>query len=344
MREAQFLKQNAEKWKQYETELNTAVTTDTTASRFVELTDDLAYARTFYPKSNTEKYLNGLASRFHQKIYRNKKEKKGRIFWFWRYELPFLFKQYHREFLYSFLFFILFSLMGALSAKYDDNFLRLILGDEYVNMTNENIEKGDPFGVYKQDGETTMFFAIAENNIAVSFVTYVYGIFFSVGTVWQLFQNGLMLGGFQYYFISKGFGTKFITVVFIHGTLELWSIIIAGAAGLMLGNSLLFPGTYKRSESLIRGGKDGLKIVIGLMPLFLVAAFFESFVTRHTEMPLAVSISILAGSLIFIVWYFIIYPIKLHKRIADATNSKGGELTENKNFNAWLRKKFSLEK
>lgn len=344
MREARFLKQNADKWKQYENELDIQTPADVIANRFVELTDDLAYARTFYAKSNTEKYLNGLAAKFHQKIYRNKKEKKSRIFWFWQYELPVLFKQYHREFLFAFIFFVLFAVMGALSAKYDDNFVRLIVGDGYVNMTNQNIEKGDPFGVYKSDGEFSMFIQIAMNNIGVSFVTYVFGILFSVGTVWQLFQNGLMMGAFQYYFISKGLGTKFILVVFIHGTLELWSIIIAGAAGLILGNSLLFPGTYKRSESLIKGGKDGLKIVIGLMPVFITAAFFESFVTRHTEMPLIVSLLILLGSLAFIIWYFIIYPIKLHRRITAITNTGINSYEENKNFNAWIAKKFSLEK
>jgi len=343
MRESRFLKQNAEKWKQYEQELNANIPTDTVANRFVELTDDLAYARTFYPKSNTEKYLNGLASVFHQKIYRNKKEKKGRIFWFWQYELPFLFKQYHKQFLYAFLFFMLFALMGALSAKYDDNFIRLILGDEYVNMTNLNIEKGDPFGVYKQGNSMLMFLGIAYNNIYVSFLGFVLGIFFSVGTVWLLFSNGVMMGSFQYYFISKGLGTKFILVVFIHGTLELWSIIIAGASGLILGNSILFPGTYTRTVSFLKGGKDGLKIVIGLIPLFITAAFFEGFVTRHTEMPVAVSMLILLGSLAFIIWYFIIYPIQLHKRM-EAINKNELPETENKNFNAWLSKKFSSEK
>ncbi len=343
MREAQFLKQNAEKWKQYEAELNTNASTDITADRFVELTDDLAYGRTFYPDSNTTRYLNGLGAQFHQKIYRNKKEKKGRIYWFWQYELPFLFKRYHRQFLFSFLFFVLFSLMGALSAKYDDSFIRLILGDGYVNMTDNNIEKGDPFGVYKSEDSVTMFFSIAYNNISVSFFGYVLGIFVSVGSVWLLFNNGLMMGSFQYYFISKGLGAKFITVVFIHGTLELWSIIIAGAAGMILGNSILFPGTYTRAASIARGGKDGLKIVIGLIPLFLTAAFFESFVTRYTGMPLWVSLSILIGSLAFIIWYFIIYPIQLHKRL-QALNNNPDTKTENKNFTAWLSKKFNSEK
>src|SRR6476646_2253054 len=91
------------------------------------------------------------------------------------------------------------------------------------------------------------------------------------------------------------------------------------------------------------GGKDGLKIVIGLIPLFLTAAFFESFVTRYTEMPIAVSLFILLGSLVFLVWYFIIYPIKLHKRMEEVKNKETSE-TENKNFNAWLSKKFSSEK
>ncbi|QEC70109.1 stage II sporulation protein M [Panacibacter ginsenosidivorans] len=343
MREAQFLKQNAEKWKLYEKEVNDEIPTDTAANRFVELTDDLAYARTFYPKSNTEKYLNGLAAVFHQKIYRNKKEKKGRIFWFWQYELPFLFKQYHKQFLFAFLFFVLFSLMGAVSAKYDDNFIRLILGDDYVNMTNLNIEKGDPFGVYKQGDSFSMFLMIAYNNISVSFFGYVLGITFSIGSVWLLFSNGMMMGAFQYYFISKGMGLKFITVVFIHGTLELWSIIIAGVSGIILGSSILFPGTYTRTASFLKAGKDGLKIVIGLIPLFLTAAFFESFVTRYTEMPLVVSLSILSGSLAFLIWYFIIYPVKLHKRMEAVKNKEISE-TENKNFNAWLSKKFSSEK
>ncbi|HNP23308.1 MAG TPA: stage II sporulation protein M [Panacibacter sp.] len=340
MREAQFLKQNAEKWNLYRDELNQDISTDVMASRFTELTDDLAFARTFYPDSNTVKFLNGLAAQFHQKIYRNKKEKKSRIFWFWQFELPYLFMRYRKQFLISLAFFVMFSLMGALSAKYDENFVRLILGDDYVNMTAKNIENGDPFGVYKQGDGLSMFAMIAYNNISVSFFGYVLGIFFSVGSLWLLFSNGVMMGSFQYYFISNDLGFKFITVVFIHGTMELWSIVVAGASGMILGSSILFPGTYTRAASVARGGRDGLKIVFGLVPMFIVAAFFESFVTRYTGMPLAVSLSILAGSAFFIIWYFFIYPARLHKRI-DAGLTSSGNLTSTKNFNEWLSKKFN---
>ena len=342
MREALFLKQNAEKWKAYQAGIKDHLSADILAKQFVELTDDLSYAKTFYPKSNTTQYLNGLAAQFHQKIYKNKKEKRGRIWCFWQFELPLLFKQYQRQFLYAFLFFTLFSLMGALSAKYDDNFIRLILGDSYVNMTLDNIERGDPFGVYKHSSQLPMFFGIAINNIRVSFIAYILGITFSVGTIWMLITNGLMMGSFQYFFISKGLGTKFILVIFIHGTLELWSIIIASAAGLIMGNSFLFPGTFSRIQALIRGGKDGLKIVIGLVPLFLMAAFFESFITRYSNMPIWVSISILAISVAFIVWYFIIYPTILFRKI-NIVKTKPKLIVSNKNFKAWITRKWNSE-
>lgn len=106
MREPLFIKQNSAKWKSYETE--PAKDPDELAERFIIVTDDLAYSKTFYPKSKTTLYLNGLAAGFHQSIYKNKKEKANRFVFFWKTELPLLFKQYQRQILYSFIFFITF--------------------------------------------------------------------------------------------------------------------------------------------------------------------------------------------------------------------------------------------
>jgi len=313
MREAQFLKQNKDRWQLYE-----RVPTndpDELADRFVQLTDDLAYARTFYPKSKTVQYLNGLASRSHLAIYKNRKEKRNRFLSFWSTELPLVLARYRKDLLYAFLFFFIFFLVGWLSAAKDDHFIRLILGDGYVNMTNENIEKGDPFGVYKREDPLLMFFYIAFNNIKVSFAAYVFGIFCGVITVYLLLQNGIMLGSFMYYFFSKGLGQKAVLVIFVHGTIEISAIIIAGACGLILGKSWMFPGTYTRLEGLLRGAKDSLKIAMALMAFFLVAAFFESFVTRHTEMPVWLSAAILGSSLLLMVWYFVLYPQKVKRAV-----------------------------
>jgi len=325
MREPLFIKQNTQRWKSYENQQDASP--DALAESFISITDDLAYAKTFYPKSNTTKYLNGLAATFHQSIYKNKREKKGRFIAFWKYELPQIFYKHRVTLLYSFLFFLVFSLMGALSAKYDNTFVRLIVGNDYVNMTNDNIAKGDAFGVYKQGDSLSMFFMIALNNIKVELLTFVMGIFLSVGTLYQLMFNGIMMGSFQYYFFSKGVGWQSILVIWLHGTLEISAIIIAGGAGLILGNSFLFPKTYTRLVSVKNGAKDGLKIAIGLIPIFITAAFFESFVTRHTEMPVWLSLLILISSLSFIIWYVILYPAYLNRKFNHNNLNTDGTTT-----------------
>ncbi|HEY4196320.1 MAG TPA: stage II sporulation protein M [Mucilaginibacter sp.] len=322
MREALFIKQNSAKWQEYENAQTHDP--DELAERFVIISDDLAYAKTFYPQSKTTLYLNGLAAGFHQSIYKNKKEKTNRFIYFWQFGLPLLFRKYHRQILYSFIFFVTFFFIGILSAKYDTSFVRLIMGDDYVNMTNENISKGDPFGVYKSQNEFLMFWMIAKNNINVLAVSFVLGITLSIGTMYTLFKNGVMVGSFQYFFISKGLGLQSITI-WIHGTLEISTIILAGAAGLILGNSILFPKTYTRFVSLKRGAVDGLKIMLGIVPIVITAAIFESFVTRHTEMPLWLSISILSVSFLFIVWYVVIYPLYLSHNLKPGTANYEGK-------------------
>ena len=159
-----------------------------------------------------------------------------------------------------------------------------------------------------------MFLYIAANNIYVALRNFVSGAIFSVGAVYFLFTDSLRLGSFQYYFFDKGLGAQSVLVIWIHGTLEISSFIVTAAAGLVLGNSFLFPKTYTRLASLKRGAKDGMKMTVGLIPIFITAAFFEIFVTRHTEMPVWLSISILASSLAFMVWYVVIYPNILSKK------------------------------
>ena len=309
MRESVFVRQNADKWKQYETDK--AQDPDVLSERFVELTDDLSYARTFYPTNPVTRYLNSLTAQFHSKIYQNKREKRSRFVQFWKYELPFLFWHSHRQLLYAFIMFSIGVLLGAVSAAHDDTFVRLILGDSYVNMTLENMEKGDPLAVYKSAGQVEMFLGITINNIRVSFVAFALGAAFSVGTFWVLFSNGVMLGAFQYFFYQKGFLLTSVLTIWIHGTLEISAIVIAGCAGLVMGNSLIFPKTHTRLHSFQQGAKQGIKIVIGLVPIFMTAGFLESFVTRLPLHPIASSI-IIGVSAVFIVWYFVIYPIRLH--------------------------------
>ncbi|MBP1682957.1 MAG: putative rane protein [Ignavibacteriaceae bacterium] len=317
MREVTFLKKNAEKWKEVEgfLKLKGNVNPDKLADLFIELTDDLSYSRTFYPASKTTQYLNSLTAKVHQSIYKSKKERKERFIRFWKYEAPLLFYKHRMKIIISFSIFILAMLIGVVSSAGDSGFVRLIMGDSYVNMTLENIDKGDPMAVYKQMNGVDMFLGITFNNIRVSFLAFMFGILLSFGTGWILMTNGIMLGAFQYFFHIHDLLFESILVIWIHGTLEISAIIIAGAAGLVLGNSILFPGTYSRKQSFMIGAKEGLKIVISLIPIFITAGFLESFVTRHTGMPEVLSLTIILGSLSFVIWYFVIYPMKVYNKL-----------------------------
>ncbi len=126
-------------------------------------------------------------------------------------------------------------------------------------------------------------------------------------------RNGIMLGSFQYFFYEHGVFWESVSTIWIHGTIEISVIIVAGAAGLVLGNSILFPGTYTRIHSFIRGAKAGLKILMSTIPFFIIAGFLEGYVTRHTDMPYWLSFFIIGGSLFLILYYYIFYPIKLNK-------------------------------
>lgn len=311
MRESSFIKKNLPRWKKIQEE--PTEDPDEMAERFTALLDDLAYAKTFYSHSKVTQFINGLAAGIFQRIYRDHQGEKGRFRNFFHYQLPLLVRKHHRLFLFAFAYFLLFCIIGAFSAAHDETFVRGVLGDEYVNMTEQNIENGDPFGVYKDENQWTMWLRIAYNNIRVSMLCFVLGIAFSAGTLWVMLKNGIMLGSFQYFFFSKGLGWASVLVIWIHGTLEISSIIISGTAGMIMGNSLLFPGTHTRKESLKRGAMEGLKIIVALIPIFIIAAFLESFITRHTSMPLILSISILVISASFIIWYFVIHPIQVER-------------------------------
>ena len=312
MRESVFVKRNTDKWQTIEQ--NPTRDPDELTARFVELTDDLSYARTFYPDSNVTRYLNGLATQMHRGLMQSRRDDRSRFITFWQYELPLLFRQSHRLLAVSAGVFLAACVLGWVSAAHDNTFVRLILGDQYVNMTLENIKKGDPLGVYNSSDQTTMFVQITLNNIYVAFRTFVFGLFASFGTVAMLFYNGVMLGSFQYFFYERGLLLDSVLKIWIHGTLEISAIVIAGCAGLTVGNSLLFPGTFSRLESFKRGIRQGLKITVGLVPVFIMAGFLESFVTRLT-LPAIVSGSIILISAGFIIWYFILYPISLNRAV-----------------------------
>ncbi|HUZ61996.1 MAG TPA: stage II sporulation protein M [Hanamia sp.] len=335
MREARFIKKNVDKWNQYQHE--ETKDPDEMADRFITLLDDLSYAKTFYPKSKVTRWINGIAAGIYQSIYKNKKQNFSRLILFWKYELPLLFRRYHKVFLFTFCLFLAFVFIGVISSTNDADYARQFFNHQvqpgYYDQTIANIQKGDPFGVYKDANPFSMFVRIAFNNISVAFKTVIFGILFGIGTILFMWTNGVMLGCFQYIFFSQGLGWQSVLVIWIHGTIEISSIVIASCAGIILGTGWLFPGTHTRKESFLRAARDAVKICVSLIPFFIIAAFFESYITHLMSntfqknsvdigLPVPFSIMILAGSFFLILWYFVLYPIRLHNTGFELTDGK----------------------
>ena len=312
MKEAIFVKQNIGRWQQAEALVGgtEAESPDVLADAYITTTSDLAFAQTHYPKSRTTQYLNALAFALHNTIYRYKREPLSRLLTFWTREVPQTMWEARRELLFSFIIFMVSVFIGVVSTLGDADFPRVILGDDYVDMTFENIANGEPMAVYNNSGESDMFLGITLNNVWVSFRVFAMGVLTSFGTGYMLLTNGVMVGAFQTFFIEQGLGWPSFLAIWLHGTLEMSAIVVAGAAGLALGNGWLFPGTYSRIVSFRRGARRGLKIVIGTVPVFVCAAFIEGFLTRHTEWPDALRLLIILLSFTFVVYYFIILPHK----------------------------------
>lgn len=317
MREVAFIKQNKEKWLDFEQAIfgKSKKNPDEMASLYVHLINDLSYAQTYYPKSKIVTYLNYLASQLYQKIYKTKRVEKNRFLAFFTTEVPLIVYQYRRYVLYAFLLFFCFLTIGVVSAKYDTHFVRSILGDGYVNETLENIKDGNPVAIYKSSGSLQSFIGITLHNIEVGVKSYIYGIFLGFGTFFYLFYNCVMLGSFQYFFYEQNVFWESVRGIWIHGSMEIFAMIIEAGCGLILGASILFPRTFSRINSLKIGFKNSFKIFLSTLPFTIAAGFLEGFVTRYAlEMPKWLGITIILSTLSLISFYYLVYPFMVNRK------------------------------
>ena len=327
MRETKFIEQNKQKWREFERTLESKKKDpDKLSNLFIQITDDLSFSRTFYPNRSVRVYLNHLAQKVFYSIYKNRKSKGRNFIRFWTDELPQIMFEARRDLLIAFVLFLFAFTIGAVSTYMNPEFPRVILGDYYVDMTIENIRNGDPMNVYKDDNELISSLGITLNNLQVAFFTFVGGVFFMIGTIGVMLYNGIMVGAFQTFFAmqdSYAFKESLLTI-WIHGTLEISAIILAGAAGLTMGRGLVFPGTYSRIQAFQVSARRGVKMMLGIFPIFIIAGFIEGFVTRHTETPDAVRAMFIIMCFLFVITYYVIYPYRKAKRgfVSDINETK----------------------
>ncbi|MFM9946229.1 MAG: stage II sporulation protein M [Bacteroidia bacterium] len=309
MKESSFISQNKDNWKHYEKVLNGQSTEpDELHDLFIQVTDDLSYSRSFYPNRSVRVYLNSLAQKVFLKLYTNRRRKHSFLGKFFKDDLPAILFSARKELLVCFLVFMLSFTVGVFSSRHQPGFARQILGNQYVEMTNKNIKEGKPMNVYAGGDKLYSFLWIAKNNLTVDLLSFATGLLFAIGTLFVLAYNGVMVGVFQYFFYGTGYFTFTVLTIWLHGTLEIFTIILSATAGLVFGKGLVFPGTYSRVQAFRISAIKGVKILFVVIPLTLTAAFIEAFITGQSGTPLYLKASLIIVSLFFILFYFVWLP------------------------------------
>lgn len=324
MKETSFIQQNKEKWERFEKlyESN-ANDPEELSNLYMDMTDDLSYAQTFYKRRTVRVYLNQLAQKVFTGVHKQRGESLKKLFTVWKVSLPLEIYRARKNLLFSLIAFLIYTLIGAITTHFDPDFPRVVMGDGYVDMTIENIKNGVPLNVYQDESQLGMFIQITTNNMKVSFLTFFVGFFFTIGTHVLMFYNGVMLGAFQYFFKLKGLLITSFLGIWIHGAFEISSIVIAGAAGITAGNGWLFPRSYTRLQSLQLSTKRGLKIMMSLVPFVIAAGFLESFVTHNYQtLPEWSKWTLIMLSFSLILFVYVFYPIYVARKYPELVDAE----------------------
>lgn len=242
---------------------------------------DVARARMYDLDPNTQKRINQLAINAHGLLYRRKVRRPFLALWhFFRRDYPQLFR---RLWPYVTLSFVLFGI-GSLGTYAST---RLIPSHAYLFVPTDMDMADMAPGVSAQDiserfrkmPKPPMATGIMANNVNVAFNAFALGITAGIGTCYILLFNAMMLGGFVGHFANHGLLFELWCFLVPHGVLEIFAILVAGGAGLRLGLSLAIPGALKRSASLRHGAKEAVLLVLGTVPMFVVAGLIEGFIT-----------------------------------------------------------------
>jgi len=234
---------------------------------------DLSAVRSDPSSVQQSRYLNQLLGRAHNAVYSGQKKTVSRVIQFFWNEYPVIFRRYLSYTVASTAIFALGALAGMFITLSNPDYMREFLGPQMVS----TIEKHEMWthSVVAAAPQESSF--IMTNNMTVSFLTFAGGITAGLWTLFQLFFNGMLLGVIGVACAMNDMSIKLWSFVAPHGVLELPAIFIAGGAGLRLAQALLFPGTLSRRDSLAIGGNQTVQLLVGVIPVLIIAGTIEGF-------------------------------------------------------------------
>jgi uncharacterized membrane protein SpoIIM required for sporulation len=220
-------------------------------------------------------YLNQLLGRAHNLIYMGRRANRRGIWTFYKDTYPGIFRETFADTFAAFVLFLVAAIAGVLMGIADPGFSRYFLGPHMMQSIENHKMWTDSIVTVKPMASSS----ILTNNMSVAFAAFAFGITAGVGTVWMMLLNGLMMGVVGVACWREGMSLPLWSFVAAHGVLELPAIFIAGGAGLGIAKGLLFPGVLPRKASLVQAGAKSVRLVLGTIPMLLIAGLVEGFVS-----------------------------------------------------------------
>ena len=246
------------------------------ASLYRSLCSDLMRARTSRFGPDLTGYLNALAGRAHAALYAAKPLRMPALVRLFTTDFPQTLRKHGRFFALSCALFVVPLIIGLIGALGSDAFALAVLPAQTLEGMADAYSKGfeDGRGTGVDAGMAGFY---VQHNVGIAFRCFATGILFGTGSLFFLVYNGLMIGTVTGYVAAAGHGANILTFMCGHAPFELTAIVVAGAAGLRMGYSLVDTQGLTRTGSLRREASDIATLVVGAAAMLVIAAFIEGF-------------------------------------------------------------------
>jgi uncharacterized membrane protein SpoIIM required for sporulation len=177
-------------------------------------------------------------------------------------------------------------------------------GDPRVPGASREVLRGTLFGNDGQDPMTAFAAYLFSNNAQVSILAFALGFAFGIPTLLLLVHNTALLGAMLWLYHGQGLTLEIVGWLSVHGTTELFAILLSGAAGLNVGRSMAFPGERPVLQAAAEAGRRASQVMVGVVIMLVIAALLEGFARQlidNTPGRLALGVSMLV---FWLVYYF----------------------------------------
>ncbi|WP_276353067.1 stage II sporulation protein M [Cohnella caldifontis] len=258
----------------------------------------LAAMRTQWPGDSTTTYLNHLVARAHHVLYRQNEKGASRVRQFFGVLFPSLIRRRFPFVLAAGALFLLGMIAGFAAVWADPLNMHLVL-PAHIAGTIDPAATDQPRGDLHSPLVSTEIFI---NNIRVAMLAFVSGVTLGFGTLYLLAYNGLLIGALAAVFMQAGKSYVFWAYILPHGVIELAAIFIAGGSGLYMGYRFFVPGAYTRKRQFLQAAKESVQLLLGTIPLLVVAGIIEGYVTP-SELTLGVKYAVAGATLVLLALY-----------------------------------------